>query len=119
HSDAAVVVRPGAGGGGSPHLYVGGWGGNDNNLVHLGREMGTRRPVIGLQTRGILGHRMHDSVEAMAADHIANLRRHQPEGPYLLAGYSGGAITAFEMARQLTAAGARVAFLGILDMYAP
>src|SRR5690606_10057674 len=117
--DTTVVVHPGPGGGAAPLFVVGGVGGNVNNLVQLGREMGTRRPVIGLQTRGILGHRMHDSVEAMAADHIANLRRHQPEGPYLLAGYSGGAITAFEMARQLTAAGERVAFLGILDMYAP
>ena len=62
---------------------------------------------------------MHDSVEAMAADNIANIRRHQPRGPYRIAGYSGGAFTAFEMARQLQAAGEGVAWLGVLDMYAP
>ena len=82
--------------------------------------MGKYRPLIGLQTRGVLvTHRMHPTVEAAAADHLKNIRRHQSKGPYLLAGYSGGAFHAFEMARQLRAAGEVVDFLGILDTSAP
>ena len=47
------------------------------------------------------------------------LFRSQPSGPYLLAGYSGGALTALEMARQLEAAREVVAQLFILDTFAP
>ena len=122
--DTTVVIHPGPASSGTtsanaPLYIVGGVGGNVNNLVTLGRALGAQRPVIGLQTRGILGHRMHDSIEATAADHLTNIRRYQPQGPYLLAGYSGGALTAFEMARQLRAAGEKVGFLGLLDTFAP
>ena len=55
----------------------------------------------------------------MAAEHIRYIRRHQPTGPYLLAGYSGGSLTAFEMARQLEEAGEQVDRLFVLDTYAP
>jgi amino acid adenylation domain-containing protein len=118
--DTTVVIAAGPDGTTAlPLFVVGGVGGNVNNLIHLGKAVGRSRPVIGLQTRGILGHRMLPSLEAMATDHITHIRRRQPQGPYLLAGYSGGSITAFEIARQLDAAGEKVAFLGILDMFAP
>jgi thioesterase domain-containing protein/acyl carrier protein len=117
--DTSVMIHPGPGTGATPLFIAGGVGGNVNNLVHLGRAIGRSRPVIGLQTRGVLGHRPHDSIEAAAADNITHVRRRQPEGPYLLAGYSGGALTAFEMARQLRDAGHEVGWLGILDMAAP
>jgi amino acid adenylation domain-containing protein len=117
--DTTVVVHAGPGNTASPLFVVGGVGGNVNNLLELGRALGKQRPLIGLQTRGILGHRMHETIEATATDHLANIRRYQPEGPYLLAGYSGGAFTAFEMARQLRAAGEEVGFLGLLDTSAP
>lgn len=117
--DTTTVIHPGPGLARLPLFIVGGVGGNVNNLIKLGRLLGAHRPVIGLQTRGILGHRMHETIEATAADHLTNIRRHQPQGPYLLAGYSGGAFTAFEMARQLRAAGEEVGFLGLLDTFAP
>jgi len=117
--DTTAVIHPGPGTKAQPLFIVSGVGGNVNNLVQLGRTLGRHRALIGLQTRGILGHRMHESIEATAADHLINLRRHQPEGPYLLAGYSGGAYAAYEMARQLRAAGEDVGFLGLLDTSAP
>lgn len=131
--DTCVVVNAGPGGAnpasnendaatdqrGRPLFIVGGVGGNVNNLYELGQFVGTSRPLIGLQTRGVLGHRMHSTIEAMAAEHIVHIRRHQPQGPYLISGYSGGALTAFEIARQLKSSGESVAFLGILDAYAP
>ncbi len=117
--DTTAVIHPGPGTGATPLFIVGGVGGNVNNLYKLGKIVGRHRPLIGLQTRGIMGHRMHDTIEAIAADHITNMRNRQPEGPYLLAGYSGGVITAFEMARQLQPAGHSVAFLGLIDAAAP
>jgi thioesterase domain-containing protein len=47
------------------------------------------------------------------------LRTVQPHGPYLLGGFSGGGITAYEMARQLEVAGERVALLVMLDTPVP
>jgi thioesterase domain-containing protein len=47
------------------------------------------------------------------------MRSVQPHGPYYLGGFSGGGITAYEIARQLRAAGEEVAFLGMLDTPLP
>jgi amino acid adenylation domain-containing protein len=102
-----------------PLFVVGGVGGNVNNLYDLGRAFDSLRPLIGLQTRGVAGHAPRDSIAEMAADHVRDIRRHQPDGPYLIAGYSGGAFTAHEIARQLEEAGEEVGFVGIIDMYAP
>jgi amino acid adenylation domain-containing protein len=47
--------------------------------------------------------------------HLEQIRLVQPEGPYLLAGWSYGGVLAFEAARQLVAAGESVEFLGMID----
>ncbi len=117
--DTTTVIHPGQGDGATPLFIVGGVGGNVNNLHDLAKALGRHRMVVGIQTRGILGHTPHDTIEEMASDNIRHVRRRQPTGPYLLAGYSGGAQTAFEMARQLTAAGERVAEVILLDTFAP
>ena len=118
--DTSTVIHPGpAAGAGRALFIVGGVGGNVNNLVELGSLLGRRRPVIGFQTRGVLGHYPRGSIPEMAQENIVYLRQHQASGPYLLAGYSGGALTALEMARQLEAAGEVIARLFILDTFAP
>ena len=43
----------------------------------------------------------------------------QPHGPYLIGGFSGGGLTAWEMARQLEVAGEEVALLALLDTPQP
>ncbi|XVQ07077.1 amino acid adenylation domain-containing protein [Spirillospora sp. CA-255316] len=55
------------------------------------------------------------SLEELARVHAAQIRTLQPEGPYLLAGWSFGGVLAFEVAGLLTADGAEVEFLGLLD----
>jgi thioesterase domain-containing protein len=55
----------------------------------------------------------------MAAEYIADIRRFQPHGPYLIGGYSGGGTAAFEMAHQLEAMGERVGTLVLLDSFCP
>ncbi len=103
----------------APLFVVGGAGGNLNNMVQLIREIGRTRPVIGFQSRGVLGHRPHASIPAMATEYIRYMRRHQPRGPYRLMGFSAGAQAAFEMARQLEAEGEVVSDLVLLDCAAP
>ncbi len=56
------------------------------------------------------------SLESLAAAHAEQLRATQA-GPYLLAGWSFGGVLAFEVARQLTQAGERVDFLGLIDAH--
>jgi len=115
-----VPMHEGEGGPERPFFLVAGMFGNVLNLRHLAQLLGTDRPFYGLQARGLYGdaapHR--DLVEA-AADYIAELRQVQPDGPYLLGGFSGGGLTAWEMARQLEAAGQEVAQLVLLDTPLP
>ncbi|MCK6548044.1 amino acid adenylation domain-containing protein [Myxococcota bacterium] len=54
-------------------------------------------------------------VVARAASHADELVRFQPDGPFLLAGYSFGGVLAYELARQLVLRGREVALLAILD----
>ena len=94
--------------------------GNVLNLRHLAQLLGEERPVYGLQALGLLGDQApHESMPEAAADYLAEIRQIQPEGPYLLGGFSGGGITAYEMAQQLRAGGEQVAALVMLDTPLP
>jgi thioesterase domain-containing protein len=53
-------------------------------------------------------------VEALARFEIEQIRRHQPKGPYLIAGHCAGGTIAFEVAQQLTAAGQKLALLALI-----
>ena len=104
----------------APLFVVAGMCGNVLNLRHLALPFSDERPVVGIQARGLIGDDApHEDVAAAAADYIDEVRAMQPEGPYLLAGYSGGGITAYEMAQQLRAAGEEVAVLALLDTPLP
>ncbi len=104
----------------APLFVVAGMFGNVLNLRHLAMPFSDERPVYGVQARGLIGDAApHEEVQTAAADYIAEIRALQPQGPYLLAGYSGGGITAYEMAQQLKAAGQEVAVLAMLDTPLP
>lgn len=59
------------------------------------------------------------TVPELASDYIEIIRRHQPQGPYRVAGISFGGIVAYEVAQQLRAMGADVAFVGLIDAILP
>ncbi len=59
------------------------------------------------------------SVEEMAAMYGEVVRRAQPHGPYRLAGLSFGGVLAYELARQLRAAGEEVDVLALFDAMLP
>ena len=82
----------------------------------LARALGPARPVYGLRSRGLeLGEEPLADLMEMARHYVDEIRRVQGSGPYHLAGWSYGGIVAFEIARQLEAAGERVALLALLD----
>ena len=104
----------------TPFFLVAGMFGNVLNLRHLANQIGTDRPFYGLQARGLFGGSLpHETFEEMAAAYIEEIRQVQPHGPYLLGGFSGGGITALEMARHLIAAGEQIGLLAMLDTPAP
>lgn len=50
----------------------------------------------------------------MARHYVTEVRSHQPRGPYAIIGACFGATVAYEMARQLMAAGETISFLGLV-----
>lgn len=55
------------------------------------------------------------SVAEIARVYLADVRKIQPEGPYLLGGYSFGGLVAYEMAQQLKAVGVETSVLLLFD----
>jgi thioesterase domain-containing protein len=86
----------------------------------LARYLGPDQPFYALQPRRLDGPEpLHTTIEEMASHYVQEIRTLQPEGPYYIGGHCMGGLIAFEMAQQLHAQGDRVAFLGLIDSFAP
>ena len=85
----------------------------------------SRRKLHGRTVFGINDHgadqraRPERQLEQRVRRHLADLRRVQPHGPYLIGGHSFGGVVAYEIARHLRDAGEDVALLVVLDTGAP
>ncbi len=88
-------------------------------LREVSLQMGSDRPVFGIESRLPQPGERFLSVEERARIYVELVRRRQPEGPYHLAGFCMGGMVAFEMAQQLRAAGERVAFLAMVQASVP
>ena len=82
----------------------------------LADALGPDQPFYGLEALPGAGEA---GVEEMAAEYLRAVRAVRPAGPYRLGGWSVGGVIAFEMARQLHAAGEEVELLALLDSYPP
>jgi amino acid adenylation domain-containing protein len=103
-----------------PLFFVHAAGGNVVSYAALAQHLGPRQPFYGLQSRGLEAEEhLHDRIEDMAADYLAQLRAVQKQGPYRLGGWSMGGLVAFEMARMLEAEGETVSLLALVDTRAP
>ncbi len=115
-----VPMHPGKAAHRTPLFICAGMFGNILNLRHLAIRLGQDRPVYGLQAKGLYGgDTPHETFEEMARDYIGEMRAVQPNGPYVLAGFSGGGIVAYEMAQQLRAQGEDVSHVFLLDTPLP
>ena len=95
-------------------------GGTAFCYFELAKLLGKEQPFYGLQALGIeKGQEPLTRVEDMATLYLSAIREVQPNGPYILLGWSFGGAVALQMAYELTIQGEQVAFLGLLDTYAP
>jgi thioesterase domain-containing protein/acyl carrier protein len=115
-----VPMHPQKPGRGTPFFLVAGMFGNILNLRHLGRLLGADREVYGIQARGLFGdEKPHRTIEEMAEAYLEEIRLLLPKGPYLLGGFSGGGLVAYEMAKRLREAGEGVPIVVLLDTPLP
>ncbi|MDB5677544.1 MAG: amino acid adenylation protein [Sphingomonas bacterium] len=84
-------------------------------FLALARAMGTDRPFLGLALGPILERDLKPGMrfEDIAAAVVAVIRQRRPRGPYLIGGWCTNGILAFEIARQLRAAGDEVPLLAL------
>lgn len=76
------------------------------------QSLGDEQPFFGLEPPGLDGEsRPLARVEKIAAYFAAQIRRVQPEGPYIIAGHCAGGAIAFELAQQLRQRGATIPLL--------
>ena len=74
----------------------------------LSRYLGDDQPCYGIRPHGQDGRMAPATVEEMAADYLRQIRGVQPQGPYLIGGFSFGGLVAYEMAQQLRQLGQEV-----------
>jgi amino acid adenylation domain-containing protein len=86
----------------------------------LGKEQPLYGILYGIQAQGIAGVPIaRTSVEDIAGYYLEEIRKVQPNGPYLLGGYSFGGLVSYEIARRLDAAGEEIALLALFDSFYP
>jgi thioesterase domain-containing protein/acyl carrier protein len=118
--ESSLLVPIRAKGSRPPIFLVHPVGGSTMAYVELAELLGPDQPVFALRARGTEpGEKPNWSVEEMAGDYLVAMRKEQPAGPYRLGGWSMGGVIAFEMARQLEAAGEKVEALVLLDSQVP
>lgn len=75
------------------------------------------RPVYALRARGFdEGEEFFGSIDEMVMTYHRHIKEMQPEGPYAIAGYSFGAMVAFEITKVLEEQKDEVRFLGSLNL---
>ncbi len=83
---------------------------------HFMQLLGDDQPAWAFQARGLDGlSEPHASVEAMADEYLAELRKRRPHGPYFLGALCAGVFIVTVMAQKLREAGETVLPLLLLD----
>jgi amino acid adenylation domain-containing protein len=103
-----------------PFFYLhGDWMGGSFYCITLAASLEADQPFYILEPYIFEGLQSLPTFAEMAAAHIQSMRAIQPEGPYLLGGFCNGGLLAYEMARQLEAAGQQVELLVLINPLAP
>ncbi|WP_233164338.1 non-ribosomal peptide synthetase [Snuella sedimenti] len=89
-------------GAGVPLFLIPPLGGTSAFLEEFASNLGTDRPIYGLEMEGLFdGEKALHTIHEIAVKNIERIKAMQPEGPYVFMGYSFGGSVAFEMAKQL------------------
>jgi amino acid adenylation domain-containing protein len=93
-----------------------------HSLMLYGRmpaALGEDQPIYGLQPLPFVESEAEGYVERMLDDHVRQIRRVQPNGPYQIVGWCFAGWFAYEIARKLEESGQRVETLALLDSWCP
>ncbi|MFI5685201.1 SDR family NAD(P)-dependent oxidoreductase [Streptomyces sp. NPDC051636] len=109
-----VLRRPSTESSGPPLFTFHPAGGPTSVYQPLTQLLPADQAVYGMERLDALS-----TMEDKAAHYITLIKDLQPRGPYRLLGWSFGGCLAYETAQQLTDAGERVDFLGLIDTILP
>ncbi|MFN6562980.1 MAG: non-ribosomal peptide synthetase [Nostoc sp. ChiSLP01] len=98
-----------------PFFCIHGAGGGINHYINLSRRLGEDYPFYALEHNPDAEEPEIISVEETASYYLQEIRKIQPNGPYLLGGHCYGGVLAFEMAQQLQRQGEKVDLLVVID----
>lgn len=103
-----------------PFFCVHSLGANLASFHKLATLLRGDRAVYGLQPHGLDGKQQPlDTIDAMAAAYLDEIRKKQPRGPYYLGGICLGGVIAYEIARRLQESGEEVRLLALMDCFMP
>lgn len=98
-----------------PFFCIHGAGGGINHYINLSRRLGEDYPFYALEHNPDVEEPEIISVEKTASYYLQEIRKIQPNGPYLIGGHCYGGVLAFEVAQQLQRQGERVDLLVVID----
>lgn len=85
-------------------------------LINVAKYFLGDRPFYAFRPRGFTqGEACFETLDEIVSTYVNALLARQPQGPYAIAGYSLGALIAFEITKVLEGQGHEVAFLGLID----
>jgi amino acid adenylation domain-containing protein len=104
-----------------PIVMVAGIGGYAFTYAKFGSLFSKDQPLFALQAVGLEGEVTNGgrTIEQVADIYLAELTRERPEGPIIVAGFSFGALAAFELAVRLERQGREVPLIISFDGFAP
>jgi amino acid adenylation domain-containing protein len=103
-----------------PIYFIHPAGGHAFCFIPLAREMGTERPFFAVQN--IFLHKPYKvefTLDELSDIYIEEIKRNQPNGPYIIGGWSFGGVVAFDICQKLLAQGDCIEILIMLDSYLP
>jgi thioesterase domain-containing protein/aryl carrier-like protein len=91
-------------------------GGEITCYLRLRELLGPDQPLYGIRSRGLdEPRREHASLESLAIDYATLIQTQDERGPYLLFGWSMGALVCHAVAGELQRRGARVSLVTMVD----
>jgi thioesterase domain-containing protein len=103
-----------------PFYAVPGHNGDVFCFVRLAHWLGADQPFFGLQPPGLhAGSSPLTTIDDLAEHFAEAILAHRPHGPFQIGGYCLGGLTAFEVARRLTARGHEVSAVVLFGTSAP